>query len=568
MTQQHQSSEHHLDLLVRSWGLMADVGFCDLLLLQRGSGAIGWRVTAQVRPTTHQTLYAEDLVGQVVTPAERPVLNEQWSGRSWSDSNVYAIGATSAARSRAIPVPARRSGAGQPSVQPVDRRAAEPAAEPAAVVLCEAAVAAGRRRGRLERAYIDIFDQLSEMIAAGRFPYSEDYEPTENMRVGDGVVVLDSEARIRFASPNATSSLHRLGVQVNAEGKRLTELGLQEGWLDDVAAATVPLSGELTAVLPGRGAGRGLFSPPGITSGGAAVFETQSGLHSSATYKTRTAAEPNLSTVVATYLLPLNEGSLLLMRDVTDVRRRDRLIRSKDATIREVHHRVKNNLQTISSLLRLQGRRTGSPEAREAIEESVRRIRSMALVHETLSQGITSAVPFNDVIRPLVRVVEEGLQESGHGSRPVRFSIEGSAGELPAEIATPLSIVLVELLQNAVEHGYPAPALPGSGTPSSGASGGFGGGAVRVRFDRIGGAEPQLRVVVRDDGRGFPPGFSLSSPTAGASLGLTIVRTLITSELGGVISTYNDNRPPAAGSSTGVPGGGAVVEIRIPLGEH
>jgi two-component system, sensor histidine kinase PdtaS len=383
------------------------------------------------------------------------------------------------------------------------------------------------------------------------------YEPAENMRVGDGVVVLDSEARIRFASPNATSSFHRLGVQANAEGKRLTELGLQADWLGGVATAKFPLSGELATLPAGRVTGKGLVSPPGITSGGAAAFETAS--TTTPADQPRVATETNPSTVVATYLLPLNEGSLLLMRDVTDVRRRDRLIRSKDATIREVHHRVKNNLQTISSLLRLQGRRTESAEAREAIEESVRRIRSMALVHETLSQGITTAVPFNDVIRPLVRVVEEGLQESGHGSRPVRFSIEGSAGELPAEIATPLSIVLVELLQNAVEHGYPAE-ISGSDKGSDK------GGSVRVRFDRTAGHEPQLRVVVRDDGCGFPPGFSLSSPSAGASrasLGLTIVRTLITSELGGVISTHNEERT----SPSGVAGGGAVVEIRIPLGD-
>ncbi len=553
MKQPNRASDQHLDLLVRAWGLMADVGFCDLLLLQRASHGPGlWQVTAQVRPTTHQTLYAEDLVGVAVDVSQRPALGESWDGRSWADSNVYAIGSTSAARSRAVPVPVVARGGSQP----------------AAVVLCEAAVDAGRRRGRLERAYVEIFDQLAEMVSSGRFPYAEVYEPTENLRVGDGVIVLDSDARIRFASPNATSSLHRLGVRANAEGKRLTELGLHADWLDAVAGAQVPLSGDLYAAQPGHGAGRGLFSPQGITTGGAAVFTAQARVAagpdaSSPRVRPSAVVEPLSSAVVATYLLPLNEGSVLLMRDVTDVRRRDRLIRSKDATIREVHHRVKNNLQTISSLLRLQGRRTGSLEAREAIEESVRRIRSMALVHETLSQGITASVPFNEVIKPLVRVVEEGLQESGYGARPVRFVVEGSAGELPAEIATPLSIVLVELLQNAVEHGYPGTATnsPDRDQVRGHASHSHG-GLVRMRFDRTTGAEPQLRVVVRDDGRGFPPGFSLSSASAGAGLGLTIVRTLITSELGGVISTYNDDRPGTTGD-----GGGAVVEIRIPVAE-
>ena len=205
---------------------------------------------------------------------------------------------------------------------------------------------------------------------------------------------------------------------------------------------------------------------------------------------------------------------------------RDRL-RSKDATIREVHHRVKNNLQTISALLRLQGRRSTSSEAKQAIEESVRRIRSIALVHETLARDTRETVPFDEIIRPLVRIVEEGIQPA---ERPVRFEVVGALGDLPAETATPLAVVLVELLQNAVEHGYP----PGRG------------GEVTVRLEHVG---DELRVVVSDDGAGFPPGFTLATAD---SLGLTIVRTLVTSELGGVIATRNEV--------------GAVVELRLPDG--
>src|SRR5207237_6543108 len=107
--------------------------------------------------------------------------------------------------------------------------------------------------------------------------------------------------------------------------------------------------------------------------------------------------------------LPLVEdgtvtGALVLLRDISELRRRDRLLISMDATIREIHHRVKNNLQTISSLLRLQGRRLDSPEAKGAIEESVRRIRSIALVHETLSRETGADGQFNDLVRPRVRM--------------------------------------------------------------------------------------------------------------------------------------------------------------------
>src|SRR2546430_8568537 len=81
-------------------------------------------------------------------------------------------------------------------------------------------------------------------------------------------------------------------------------------------------------------------------------------------------------------------GALVLVRDVTEVRRRDRALLTKDATIREIHHRVKNNLQTVAALLRLQSRRTDSPEAKQALAESVRRVTSIALVHETMSMSV------------------------------------------------------------------------------------------------------------------------------------------------------------------------------------
>ncbi len=90
-------------------------------------------------------------------------------------------------------------------------------------------------------------------------------------------------------------------------------------------------------------------------------------------------------------------GALVLLRDVTDLRRRDRELVTKDATIREIHHRVKNNLQTVAALLRLQARRIDQPEARAALEEAVRRVGSIAIVHETLSQAVEEHVDFDEV---------------------------------------------------------------------------------------------------------------------------------------------------------------------------
>jgi two-component sensor histidine kinase len=230
-------------------------------------------------------------------------------------------------------------------------------------------------------------------------------------------------------------------------------------------------------------------------------------------------------------------GAVLLTRDVSELRRRDRLLVSKDATIREIHHRVKNNLQTISSLLRLQGRRFSSPEAKVAIEESVRRIRAIALVHETLSREAGDDVAFVEIVRPLARMVEEGMSSE---DRPVSFTVEGDAGFLPAMVATPLSVVLNELLQNAIDHAFP-PSIDLQAEP----------GRVVVRLENDG---QRLRATVVDDGVGLPEGFSLDT-TSG--LGLSIVRTLVTSELAGTISL---ERSTGAGDRPGT-----VVRLDVPV---
>ncbi|MFM7338221.1 MAG: sensor histidine kinase, partial [Actinomycetota bacterium] len=223
------------------------------------------------------------------------------------------------------------------------------------------------------------------------------------------------------------------------------------------------------------------------------------------------------------------------------LRRRDRLLLTKDATIREIHHRVKNNLQTISSLLRLQSRRLKSAEAIDAIAESVRRIRTIALVHETLSHEAGEDISFIEIVRPLLRLVEEGLQST---DRPVGFRVVGDAGRLPATVATPLSVVILELLQNAVDHGFPE---------------GSEGGSVLVVLDA--GEDSSLRVKVIDNGRGLSPDFEITRATG---LGLSIVRTLVTTELAGTIQV----RPAVKSDSNkevsiATDGRGTVVELEI-----
>ena len=251
---------------------------------------------------------------------------------------------------------------------------------------------------------------------------------------------LDAEGRVRYLSPNANSALHRVGIHANAVGMRLAELGFHDDMVRKAYETGVPVVEEF---------------------------------------------EPAADVALLCRCLPILAdgevaGGVLLVRDVTDLRKRDRLLISKDATIREIHHRVKNNLQTISSLLRLQARRLENAEAKAAVSESVRRIRTIALVHESLSREPGDDVTFIEIVRPLLRLAEESLQSP---DRPVHFTLSGDGGRIPARVATPLSVVLTELMQNAVDHGFPE---------------GSGGGKVVVSLDND---EERLRIEVIDDGR-------------------------------------------------------------------
>lgn len=462
----------HLQRLVGSWGTLSDLCFADLLLfVPLATGGDRFVVLGQVRPTTNQTLHLEDMVGQVIGSEERPLVAKAWQLGSVVEGEVSIPSRME--RGRLVCIPVRWQD------------------ELVAIMTRESALSVGRRPGELERVYVEVFDRLARMISAGDFPFPIDEVVTSEMpRVGDGVLVLDAAARVDYASPNAVNALHRLGVYSGIEGVRLDEAGLNQSAVSLSFSTRLPANEE---VAQGADVAMVIRCVPLLDKG-------------------------NVT------------GALVLLRDVSELRRRDRLLLSKDAAIREVHHRVKNNLQTISSLLRLQSRRMPQGEARHALEESERRVRSIALVHEILSRDTTDEVDFNDILPSLVRMAED----LGSADRPVHITTTGETGELQAALATPLAVVLTELLQNAAEHAFP----DGEGADTQ---------TTRVHVDLVR-TDSSLRVTVRDNGVGLPEGFGIDDTT---SLGLSIVRSLVGSQLGGTISMRTD--------------GGTVVELEVPV---
>jgi len=218
-------------------------------------------------------------------------------------------------------------------------------------------------------------------------------------------------------------------------------------------------------------------------------------------------------------------GAIVLTRDVTQVRLREREMITKDATIREIHHRVKNNLQTVASLLRIQARRTHNEGAKDALGQAMRRVAAIAVVHDTLSEGLSQNVDFDVVFDRVLMLVAEVASGSQQVVKP---RLEGSFGILPSEYATPLALVLTELVTNAVEHGLKEKDN----------------GEVVICSQRT---EETLSVTVRDNGRGLPEG------KVGDGLGSQIVRTLVQGELGGSIDWHTLN------------GEGTEVTISVPM---
>ena len=464
---------HRLRELVADWQLLSDLSFADLILwvpLRKDfkSWPTGYVAVAHIRPTTAATLFPLDVIGDEISYGARPHIDQALSGAEIvRDTQPEALG-DHMVKEETIPVMV-----GEHVIGVISRHRDSDLM---------------RQPSRLELNYREIAHNLYRMIAEGTFPYPDAgslFDPAP--RVGDGLIRLDVNGVISYASPNARSAFSRLGWVSEVEGHVL----------GDVAQSLTrvrPDAHEETIAL-------------GLTGKALKRVEIE-----------------NVGGTIDFTVLPLIRsgdriGAIVMLNNVTELRRRERELVTKDATIREIHHRVKNNLQTVSALLRLQARRIEDPGASAALNEAVRRIASIALVHETLSNSRDSSVAFDDVLDSLVT---HALELSPRMNE-LRIDRTGSFGSLEPRIATPLALVITELIHNALEHGLAEEGLALGIHVSSSAS--------------------EFSVIISDDGVGFPEGFDIATS---ANLGLQIVRTLTENELRGTLSLITDEKETRA----------------------
>jgi two-component sensor histidine kinase len=470
-----------LHMLVGDAQLLADLAFADIVLwVPTGDGS--FMSVSHYRPSSAATLFYRDFVGQLIKPQWRSQVTEAYETARIVDSTAPDWYEETPTRVRAVPVMRRLA-----STSP------ENAPAPVAILTRHTNLGEARTPSRQELTFNECANDLFEMVATGDFPdLSAPTGPRRGApRASDGLIRLDVDGTTTFASPNALSAFNRMGFNDELEGESLAEVTTLILPGKQVIDESLPL------VVTGRAPWRTDIEARGVT--------------------------------VSLRAIPLRHrgeraGAIVLCRDVSELRHQERELITKDATIREIHHRVKNNLQTVASLLRIQGRRAHTDEAREALTQAMRRVAAIAVVHDTLSEGLTQDVNFDEVFERVLMLIAEVASSHNTTVHPRK---SGEFGVLPSAYATPLALALTELVTNAVEHG-----LAGRN------------GEVEIVADRSG---DELTVLVRDNGVGLQEG------KVGTGLGTQIVRTLIQGELSGTIDWHT------------VMGSGTEVTIEVPL---
>lgn len=486
------SDRDWLHRLVADWQVIADLGYMDLqLVIPVADGHFIY--AGQCRPSTGVSVRPDDLVGHLVDSDMRALL-------------MRAMGSHDIFRSRQE----EEDDHDDYYDDEDEERDATPRicdtftgiwhnGRAIGVLIRETNLNTRGIAGRYELEGITAAKALFSMVSRGEFPYSVAVnKQRHNPRVSDGFTVLDSHGVINCSSPNAISCLRRLGSVNELEGRGFDDV--IRGLLGDNKEAIQQMQPIYSGMEPAD-----------------------------------TTLEANGS-AIAFRTLPLNGprghfGAVILYRDITELRRRDEQLKTKDATISEIHHRVKNNLQSVSALLRLQARRTKNDVVKRALFEAQRRVQAIAMVHESLSQSADEMVDFDAVLHELLRMT---IDVEARSDQHISLVFEGKFGKMPSQDATPLSLVLNELVTNCVEHGF-------EGRTS---------GTITVSVARW---KNDLNISVEDDGIGLEASQQMEHDDGESGLGTQIVNTFISSDFGGTVTRSSK------------PEGGTRVDLTVTL---
>ena len=488
-------TESEVDVLKRvedGLGITADVSRADILVYCRLS-ADKVVVVSQAHPHSISSLYKEPHLGQTVKNSEQPIIFRAFEGATVREQRDRLVG-------------------GAPVVQEVyPIRNAD--GKPIACFSVETNLIERERHRRRNPVFQRVVSWLQGMARQGEL---EGAAALSAFGEWDGILLIDPQLRIRYLSGIATNLYRHLGYLVALRGQDLGELrtgddefvkdAFRTGRCGEVEAhpkdsvwvkKVIPLR-----QYPLRGLDR-LVLPPAWRHP-FTVWRTSGGY----------------------------AGALLLVHDATETRHREQELKVKSYLIKEVHHRVKNNLQTVAALLRMQLRRSDSPEVQRQLEQAVDRIMSVAVIHDFLSHGEGRLINLRDVCSQIVAQARH-MTQAPEGR--VHLEVRGPDINLTSEQASACALAVNECLQNSLEHGF---AGQRSGTITI---------SLEEKVDDIG-------ITIHDDGAGLPSGFDLARS---GNLGLQIVDTLVRDDLKGTFTLRNKQGVSAE-----------IHFIRLPLGGY
>jgi two-component sensor histidine kinase len=317
----------------------------------------------------------------------------------------------------------------------------------------------------------------------------------------DGIYIVDRSRLVTYMSGITANLFRSIGLAVDMGGQQVSELEPQDdGLVDEVLSTNVCIEQRHE------------------TADGRVWIRKALPLQKSPTLRALWLRAPRWSIFRASERNSV-DAVMVLIHNATDAVAKQRELNVKSALIQEVHHRVKNNLQTIAAILRIQGRRVQGDEARQQLSDAVNRILSVAVIHEFLSEDEYQPINIRDLCQ---RIAYQVQKVAGNPEQEIAIDIFGPNIRLPSSQATPVAMVLNELVLNALEHGLA----------------GYSKGRITIDLAEEGN---MVKVVIRNSGSSLPPDFD---PRQSQSLGLQIVQTLVQDDLKGEL-TITAITPPS-----------------------
>lgn len=489
-------SEADLDLLHRieaGLPITADISRADILLctLLAPNRAL---VVSHAMPSSISSLYRSEVEGRTFTREEQPLIMRvlaSGSGGRWQ-REIIRNGAPIIQDVYPIHGEATSHGDTNGDTNSSSRTIG--------AFVVETNMLAYERQRRRNRYFRRAVPGVQEMCLHGEI---KNADALGRFGIYDGIYLVDQDRQIRYVSGNATNLFRAAGIVRDPHGAHISMLEATDAELVEETFQTQQCLEERHESSDGRIWIRWavpLRMPPPVWMQwwlGTPWYNLAQRKHAEI------------------------DAVIVMVHNATETIQKQRELNVKSAIIQEVHHRVKNNLQNIAAILRIQARRCESEEAQQHLSDAVNRVLSMSVIHEFLSQDEHRPISLRDICQ---RIGNQVAQVSSNPEQEISIHVSGPNIRLPASQATPAAMVINELLLNAVEHGLRDRRH----------------GRIEIILQDLGDA---VELVVTDNGNGLPTDFG-QKPSR--SLGLQIVQTLVTDDLKGQVTIESLQTQPLA----------------------